>query len=143
MYTAMFYSPEDIVKEVYTSTIRLRLLKNSIIHYTFLENADLDLEEAIHNHEVYNNFKTGVHPLLVDSENGFVTPSRKYADYIKSREPFTPLIGRAIVSDSLAHKLLLSVYYKVTDTLYPIKIFSNYEDAQAWLLKLLKEQTGK
>lgn len=137
----MFYRTEDIVKEVQTPTIRLRLLRNSIVHYTFLENADLGLEEAMDNHQVYQDFKTGIHALLIDSLNGVVSPSKAYADYIKSREPHTPLIGRAVVTDSLAHKLLLSVYYKVKDSLYPIKVFRNYEEAQAWLLSLMEDKT--
>lgn len=135
----MFYKESDIIKEVYTSTIRLRLLKNSIVHYTYLKDAELDLEQAKINHDVYLNFKTGIHALLIDSMEGFINPTKAYTDYIKSREPYTPLLGRAIVTDSLAHNLILSIYYKVSDTLYPIKIFKSYEEAEKWLLSLMKK----
>ena len=132
----LFYSSNDIVKEVFTTTLRLRLLKNSIVHYTFLPDAELNLEQAILNHDVYQNFKTGVHPLLIDSMGGFINPTKEYSDYIKSKERVTPLIGRAIVTNSLAHKFFLSVYYKATETMYPIKIFKSYEPAEKWLLAL-------
>lgn len=132
----MFYKDSDIVKEVFTPTVRLRLLKNSIVHYTYLPDVELGLEEAIFNHDAYLEFKTGVHPLLIDTMGGFVTPTKEYSDYIKSKEPTTPLVGRAVVTDSLAINLVLSVYYRVKDTMYPIKIFKSYDEAQAWLLSL-------
>jgi len=134
----LFYKDSDIVKEVVTPTIRLRLLKNSIVHYTYLSNAELGLDEAKFNHIVYSEFRTGIHPLLVDSMDDFVNPTKEYTDYIKSREPYTPIIGRAIVTNSLAQNLILSVYYKVKDSMYPIKIFKSYEEAQDWLLSLPK-----
>lgn len=115
-------------------------MKNSIVHYTYLPDAELGLEEAIINHDAYLQFKTEVHPLLVDAMKGFVNPTKEYTDYIKSKEPNTPLIGRAIVTNSLAHILILSVYYKVKDTMYPIKIFKSYDVAVAWLLSLQREK---
>ncbi len=132
----MFYKESYIVKEVFTPTIRLRLLKNSIVHYTYLPDVDLGLNEAIFNHDTYMEFKTGIHPLLIDTMGGFVTPTKEYTDYIKSKESETPLVGRAVVTDSLAINIVLSVYYRVKDTMYPIKIFKSYDEAQAWLLAL-------
>lgn len=118
----------------------MRLLKNSIVHYSYLPEAELGLEEAIFNHNAYIEFKTGIHALLIDSLGGFINPSREYADYIKSKEPTTPLIGRAVVTDSLAHNLILSIYYKVRDTMYPIKIFKSYDEAEAWILSLMNKK---
>jgi len=132
----LFYQNSEIVKEVFTPTVRLRLLKSAIIHYTYLPNAELGLEEAKFNHQAFIDLRTDVHPLLIDSMEGFINPTKEYADYIRSREPYTPLIGRAVVTNSLAHNLILSIYYKVNDTMYPFKVFKSYSEAENWLLTL-------
>jgi hypothetical protein len=136
----MFYSEADIIKEVFTPTIRLRLLKDSIIHYTYLMNAELDLEQAKLNHDVYLKFATGKHALIIDSLDGFVSLSKEYTDYIKSKESTTPLIGRAFVTNSLAHKLIISIHYKVNDSMYPVKVFKSYDEAVKWLLLLANQE---
>lgn len=136
----MFYKDSDIIKEVSTPTVRLRLLKNDIVHYTYLPNITLGKEEAEVNHQAYLSLQSGIHPLLIDSLDEFISPTKEYVDYIKSKEPTTPLIGRAIVTDSMAVNLLLSIFYKVTDTLYPIKVFKTYKDAEDWLLSLMKDK---
>lgn len=135
----MFYKDSDIVKEVSTPTVRLRLLKSSIIHYTYLPNIELGLKEAEINHQAYLDFQTGIHPLLIDSLDEFISPSKKYTDYIKSKESSTPIVGRAFVTDSMAVNLLLSIYYSVKDTMYPIKVFKSYKEAEVWLLSLKKD----
>lgn len=110
------------------------------MHYTYLPNSTLERAEAEINHQAYLDLRSGIHPLLIDSLDEFISPTKEYVDYIKSKEPTTPLLGRAIVTDSMAVNLLLSIYYKVTDTLYPIKVFKTYKEAEEWLLSLKKNK---
>ncbi len=54
----LFYSKTNIVEEVITPTIRLRLLTNSIIHYTFLKDVEIDIEQHKINHNALINLAT-------------------------------------------------------------------------------------
>ncbi len=132
----LFYSKTNIVGEVITPTIRLRLLTNSIIHYTFFKDVEIDIEQHKINHNALINLATlKQHPLLIDAIE-FVTITTEARKFIRSLEPITPILARAMVTNSLANKLLITFYNKVNKPIYPLKVFSNYNDAQQWLLTL-------
>lgn len=132
----MFYKKEEIVKETKTNTVTMRLLKNGIVHYTYHPKAKIDVEEQLQNHyaliELLGNKK---HPLLLDaSELVDISPDARLK--VKELEPISPILARAFVTQSLGHKLLISFYLKVNKPYVQNKVFSNYEDAVDWLLKL-------
>lgn len=136
----MFYTPEEIIKEISTPTLRIRLLNNSIIHYTFVSEVNIELEDAIINHNTLISSFPPHPPLLIDATAGIVNLSKESVDFIKSKEPTTPLLGRAFVTNSLANKLLISINYKLHPSIYPFKVFTKYNEAQSWLLSLINQQ---
>jgi len=132
----VFYKTEDILKETKTNTVTMRLLKNGIVHYTYHPKAKIDVEEQLKNHyaliELLGDKK---HPLLLDaSELVDISPEARIK--VKELEPLSPILARAFVTESLGHKLMISFYLKVNKPYVQNKVFSNYEDAVNWLMKL-------
>lgn len=132
----MFYSNHDIVNEIRTETVLMRLLKNGIIHYSYKVKTEITIEQHWENHrallKIAENTK---HPLLIDSLN-FFNISNEVKKLIRKLEPEIPIIARAIVTESLAEKLLIRFYNNVQKPLYKLMIFRNYDEAVIWLLSL-------
>lgn len=132
----MFYKESDIVKEITTSTVRLRLLNNSIVHYTYLKGAEIDIPQHKINHDALKEIAVlKKHPLLIDSTE-FVQITNDCRKYIRSLEGVAPILARAIVTEFLANKLLTQFYLKVNKPQHPFKIFSHYHHAVDWLISL-------
>jgi len=52
------------------------------------------------------------YPLLIDATDGMVNISSEGVKFIISKEPTTPVIVSAFVTNSLANKLLITINYK-------------------------------
>lgn len=121
-------------KKIFTRTIRLRLLENGIIHYTYLPDIEVDENDHIENHkalmEITGNTK---HPLLIDSGE-LISVTLEARKKIRELEPLAPIIVRAIVIKSLAHRMLTNFYIKFHQPIVPTKVFENYDDALQFLL---------
>ena len=104
--------------------------------YTYLENSEIDEKQHKLNHEALVQISDqSKHPLLIDSIE-LVTLTPEARKYIRSLESKAPILARAVVTDSLANKILIRFYNNVHKPLYRIKVFSNYKEAQEWLLSL-------
>lgn len=129
----MFYSNSEISKEIITPTVRLRLINDSIIHYTYLEKSVIDIEAHKINNEALKKIAIKEkHPILIDSIE-YVEIDTDARKYIRSLEKNAPILARAVVTESLANKLLIRFYNTVHKPIYPIKLFSTYKDAVLWL----------
>lgn len=127
-------------KEILTRTLRLRLLENGIVYYTYLPEVDVDANDHIENHkalvEITGNVK---HPLLIDSDEIIsVTPEGK--DKIRELEPLAPITVRAVIIKSLGHRLLTSFYIKFHKPMVPTKLFDNYDEALSFLMESMRSQ---
>lgn len=130
----MFYNNEDIIREVETSTARMRLLKNGIIHYTYLPKAQIDVAEHMENYHALVDLAAGKsYPLLIDASE-LINVTAEARDKVRELEPVTPTRAKAYVTRSLGHKLVLSFFFKVNKPTIPNRIFPNYEEAVEWLL---------
>ena len=135
----MFYQNEDIIKEIKTSTTRMRLLKNGIIHYTYLPKADVDVEQHMENYHALVELSGGIdRPLVIDAAE-LINITAGARAKVKELEPVTPVIAKAFVTKSLGHKLLVSFFFKINKPSVPNKMFSNYDEAVDWLLKVMQE----
>ncbi len=133
----MFYKDSEIINEIITPTLKLRLLSNSVIHYSFLPNVIIGVEEHKLNHNAL--IKIAIlkqHPLLIDG-NEFIDITTEARKFIRAIEPHAPILARAFVIKSLSQRLLLLSYTKINKSIYPLKAFTKYDEAQAWLLNLL------
>ncbi len=131
-----FYSKDEIITEITTSTARMRLLSNNIIHYTYFRDSYVDVAEHIDNHNALVKIaRIAKHPLLIDAFD-HTTISSDARNLIRSLEPITPILARAIVTESLALKLIISFFKNINKAIYPLEVFNNYEKAKNWLLRL-------
>jgi len=101
-----------------------------------LSGAEIEINDAIKNHNLFMEFAPSNSGLIIDSEDGLVQISAESVSYVRSMEPTTPLVGRAFVTNSMANQLMISIFYKKTPSLYPLKVFRDYLKAQQWLLEL-------
>jgi hypothetical protein len=133
----MFYNKEDIVEHIKTATVNMTLLRNGIIHYSYIVKTEITVENHWENHysllKIVRERKR--HPLLIDSMN-FFNISNDVKLLVRTLEPKIPITGRAFVTDSLAERLLVRFFQKTQKTIYPLKIFSDYNEAVKWLLEL-------
>ena len=135
----MFYNESEIVNEIITPTIRLRLLTNSIIHYSFLPDVVIDIEAHKINHNSIIKIATlKQHPLLIDG-NEYMDITLDAKKFIRSLETYVPILARAFVITSLSNRLLLLSYTKINNSIYPLKTFTKHDEAKNWLLTLIKK----
>lgn len=131
----LFYSTGDIVKEIKTSTVHMRLLKNGIVHYSYLPDVEVDVEQHIENHntliELLGDKK---HPILLDSL-GLINMTSEAKQKVNELETKAPILARAFVSQWLGHKLLISFYLRTHPSTIQNKVFADYEKAVNWLLQ--------
>lgn len=94
-------------KELRTDTVRMRLLENGILLYTFLPDVEIDAETHLVNHKAVvgflNNVKT---PVLVDSyeQVNFTSEARQL---IRELETLVPQTKRALLIKNLTHRSCL------------------------------------
>ena len=133
----MFYTKADIVNQIKTASVNMTLLKNGIIHYSYIVKTEITVENHWENHRALLKIALADkrHPLLIDSMN-FFNISNEVKTLVRTLEPKIPITGRAFVTDSLAERLLVRFFQKTQKPMYPLKIFSAYDEAVIWLLEL-------
>ena len=121
-------------KEVLTNTVRLRLLSNGVVHYTYLPDSIVCEKEHQLNHIALVSLaeKGKKLPVLIDA-NDFITITPEARKYIRELEKVVPISKRAIVIQSFSHRLLSNFYIKVYKPIVPTKIFDTYDYAMKWL----------
>ncbi|MDP2386229.1 MAG: hypothetical protein Q8M29_07645 [Bacteroidota bacterium] len=136
----MFYANEDIVKELQTSTARMRLLKNGIVHYTHFPDAEVDVEQHLENHNALIELAGSVKRMILHDSSEMLHITSEARQKIRELESDCPVLARAIVTNSIGIKLFINFYIKMNKPLVKNKIFSNYEDAVNWLLQVREEE---
>jgi hypothetical protein len=121
-------------REVFTNTVRFRLLSNGIIHYTYLPNVEVDIKEHQINHDTLIQLadKNQKALLLIDADE-FINVTSEARKFIRTLEPHVPIKARALVITSLGQRILASFYIRVQKPIVETKIFNNYVDAFSWL----------
>ena len=119
-------------KEIVTRTVRLRLLENDTIYYTFLENGVVDEKEHLLNHKALHDIADGKrYPMIIDSyEIASITPEAK--KLIRKTEESAPITCRAVVVISVSQRMLANFFIKFHDPFVPTTVFDKYEDAISW-----------
>jgi hypothetical protein len=116
------------------------VLAKNIYKLKLQSNIELDANDAI---EIRSNFlslsngkKWGV---LVDAENFFSTTS-EFRQLSASKEYTDLRLALAIVTNSMATKIIGNFFIKVNKPASPTKLFSNEKQAFEWLKRLLLSQ---
>lgn len=132
----MFYSSTtDIVKEFKTLTATFRLINNGIIHIAYYENVEIGRNEQIANNKALVELVGNVKHLILLEGGEFSNFSKEGLDTVTELELSAPILARAIVTKSIAQKLYV-IFFKRLTSVIPIKTFENYTDAVEWLLSL-------
>ncbi len=130
----MLIAEKPYIKEIYTNTLRLRLLNNGIIHYTYIANIEVDEEDHLANHKallaIADDGKK--YPLLVDSEE-FIVLTPEAQRLVRKLEPLIPVTCRALVVKSMSQRILSNFYIKFHKPYIPTHIFSSHDEAVAWI----------
>ena len=128
----------NYLKEIVTNTIRLRLLDNGIIHYTYLPNVEVDDIQHQINHEALLKLVDSdkKHPALLDGDDfANVTPEGRRL--VRELEPLIPVSARAMVIKQLGHRIAGNFYIKFQKPIIPTRIFNSHEEALIWLKQFL------
>ncbi len=128
----------NYLKEIVTNTIRLRLLDNGIIHYTYLPNVEVDDIQHQINHEALLKLVDSdkKHPALLDGDDfANVTPEGRRL--VRELEPLIPVSARAMVIKQLGHRIAGNFYIKFHKPIIPTRIFNSHEEAIIWLKQFL------
>lgn len=121
-------------QEILTNTVRLRLLSNGVVHYTYLANSIVSAKEHQLNHnalvEMSGNKKI---PTLIDA-NDFINLTPEARKYIRELETVVPISKRAIVIRTFNQRILANFYINFHKPIITTKIFENYDTAMNWLV---------
>ena len=125
----------NITKEIVTNTVRLRLLSNGVVHYTYLPDSVVSEVEHQQNHNALVQFSISGEklPVLIDA-NDFINLTPQARKLIRELEAIVPISKRALVIRSFSQRLLSNFYIKYHKPIVSTKIFESYEDAIKWLL---------
>ncbi len=100
--------------------------------------AELDLDEVKACFEAYKDLGIGTHNKvmeLIDARDGSMTmEARTYAAEV-GRDYF---VAAAIISDSLAVRLVVNFFNKLYTNGVPFKMFSTEEEGRKWLRTFIK-----
>lgn len=103
------------------------------------EGAELDLDEVKICFEVYKELGVGPHNKvleLIDAPDGsFSSEARTYAAEIGNDY----FIAAAIISKSLAVRLIVNFFNTFSKNAVPFKMFATEEEARKWLRTFIKE----
>jgi hypothetical protein len=125
-----------VVNQTETRTATIFMDANSIVQIVLKEDVAIDYEDALDNYLVVKHL-TGNRPALklIDARSN-ARIKRKAWKFIKSKEVKEKTIARATVKRwgplNVPHNLLLQLTGSV-----PLKVFTNYDKAYAWLLSKL------
>lgn len=119
-----------------TNKLSIQKIDSLIYRIEFFDGADIELSDA----ELINDYLTQVgsghkHCIVLDATKQFTTTPEARA-YVGSKET---RIAFAIVTNSLANKLVGNFFIKFNKPLSPTKIFSDETTAINWL----KEEKAK
>ena len=109
------------------------LMDEGIMHIHIKGGSELELTDAVLIVEAIGKLGEGKkYPVFIDCEE-FSSVDKEVRVFSASPESNIYTLAEAIAYDSLAHKLISNFYIKYNKPSVPTKIFSNKEEAIAWL----------
>jgi hypothetical protein len=110
--------------------------RSRILRMKILEDASIEVENAIQNYEAASSLTNGEkHLLLVDAQAN-VYISKETRIYSAQTKPNSPL-AMALIVNSTANRLIGNFYFNFNKPKVPTKLFPNEEKALRWLEEFL------
>ncbi len=129
------------VNKVKTRTATIFSDENNIIHIIIHPNVRIDYEDALDNALVIKNLSKNKPCLkLLDMRANF-SMEKKGQKFADSNEVKQQTIARAIIKGSMINSLLVNFFIKLNKPETPTRIFTDQNEAYAWLLSI-KEERG-
>jgi hypothetical protein len=126
------------VDKTITRTANIYIDDNNVLHIVMHTNARLDYEDAVDNALVIKKLSKGKKVLkLIDARQTF-SMDKKAREFVNTVD-LKQTIARAVVKGSALNSLLMTFFIALSKPETPTKIFSDYDKAYKWLLKLQKE----
>ncbi len=114
-----------------TDKFEIRTISNSILRIEFLKGADIDLADAELVNEQFIEMSEGLnYYILLDAKNQFTTTPESRA-FVASKS--SGRMAFAIVTNSIANKLVANFFIQFNKPNTPTKVFTNETIALEWL----------
>ena len=123
----------NVIKESTTKTVRLRLLSNGVVHYSYLPNSTVCEIEHLVNHDAIVEFTQNIKHLVILDAGQFLNLTPEARKLIRKLEETVPVAARAVVVKTLGERMIINFYISFHKPIIPTKVFSNYENAMLWL----------
>ena len=121
------------IKKIRTKANEIWIDEEGFLILKAMEGIEMDLDEVKVCFEAYEQLGIGPHNKvleLIDARDGSLTSeARNYA----AEHGMNYFIAAAIVSDSLAVRMVVNFFNTFYKHVVPFKIFSNESDARKWL----------
>ena len=125
-----------------TKTAILSYLEKDIMILRLIEDSEIDLKEAVETFEATLKLAEGRKYAMMIDATVSVQVSSAAREYSAKKERQKNLIAQAIVVTSLANKIIGNFIIKVNKPYAPTRLFSNEEDALAWLREMINKYRG-
>ncbi len=128
------------MKKIETRTATIFSDENNIVHVVLHPKVKIDYEDALDNALVLKNLSNNKPILKLIDLRGNGTIEKKAQKFIDSVEVKANTIARAVLKGSALNSIVVNFFIKINKPETPTKIFSNYDEAYAWLLSFKKEK---
>ncbi|MFC2111728.1 hypothetical protein ACFLTA_00520 [Bacteroidota bacterium] len=130
----------EIVKESSTGTGIVQLYRNGIMHQTYQDGSELTMEDSQRELEVYRaEFCVDTNrPILVDINN-IKTVSKESRSIYSSEKTAEVFSAAALLVGNPVSRIIGNFYLGINKSAMPIKMFTNSDEALAWLKTFLPE----
>lgn len=131
----------DIVRETDTGKGTLRLYRNGIMHQDYRKGVELFKEDSDREMEIYRSeyCREQRHPIFVDVTNVRSTSKESRSIY-SSKETARLISAAALLIGNPVSRMLGNFYMGLNRTSMPVKMFTDQDDAFAWLESFLPEK---
>ena len=131
---------EEIIKSNKTGKGLVRLYASGIMHQTYEKGVELEFRDSLDEFAIYKdgycNEKT--RPILVDLEN-LKTVSKESRGIYSSKETSRFFSAAALLVGNPVSRILGNFYLGINKTAMPVKMFTNKDEAFAWLKTFIND----
>ncbi len=133
----MVLDPEiTIVKQVNIPEASIKMRSDGIVHVYYNENVVLDVNLQVKMLHLFSTFTNNEKAYFIfEADEGFVV-TKEARENANKLEENTPVKASAIIVKNLASRIVANFFIKVVKPTINYKLFTNVNDAVAWLKSL-------
>lgn len=111
------------------------------VYLRFYDLTEVDLESIYEQARVFSEICEGYrYPFIVDTLDQTIRVNHEVRDFIVEHNEEGHVLAEAFVLNNESNKLLFKFFMKFHKPGFPVKIFSNLEDAEAWVKQFKPEK---